>query len=460
MSPSSHEPFEPRSDVHRIVQAALDAVEPGAAVRRALSRDGDLLACDGTNVDLTGVDRLVVVGAGKAGVPMARAVAAVLGDRLEEGHVVVPHGQAAEVPGVTFHEAGHPIPDASGVEAGRVVLERVESADERTLVICLISGGGSALLVCPAAGIELDDLSATSRALLACGATIVEINALRKHLSAVKGGQLARAAAPARVLTLVLSDVVGDPLDAIASGPTVADPTSFADCLEIVERYALEDELPERVLRRLRAGAAGDLPETPKAGDACFSRVGNVVVANNDRAVRAAAVAAREIGYAPCVLSTLVEGETREVAKVHGAIAREVQRSGRPVEPPACLISGGETTVTLRGEGKGGRNQEFVLAAALDIEGTEGIVVCSVGTDGVDGPTDAAGAVADGATVHRGAEVGRDAREHLRQNDAYPYFEELGDLVITGPTGTNVMDLRLLLVTPWDEMGAGGPEAA
>jgi len=452
---SSH---DPRSDAQRIVEAALEAVEPAAAVRRALSRQGDELSCGGTTLDLGEVERLVVVGAGKAGVPMARSVAEVLGDRLDEGHVVVPHGVAAAVPGVTFHEAGHPIPDAAGVDGGRAVLECIAGSDERTLVVCLISGGGSALLVCPAEGIELEDLSATSRALMACGATIVEINSLRKHLSEVKGGQLARAAAPARVLTLVLSDVVGDPLDAIASGPTVADPTSFADCLEIVGRYGLEQELPERVLRRLRDGAAGDVPETPKAGDPCFGRVDHVLVANNDLAVRAAADVARELGYVPCVLSTLVEGETREVAKVHGAIAREVQRSGRPVEAPACLISGGETTVTLRGDGKGGRNQEFVLAAALDVEGTDGILVCSVGTDGIDGPTDAAGAVADGATVQRGAAAGLDAREHLRGNDAYPYFEELDDLMITGPTGTNVMDLRLLLVRPCSRVGGSGPE--
>lgn len=453
---SSH---RPRSDVRRIVQAALDAVEPAAAVRRALSRHDDSLDCGEVRVDLAGVDRLVVVGAGKAGVPMARAAVEVLGDRLDEGHVVVPRGQADRVRGITFHEAGHPIPDSAGVAGGRAVLDCVEGSDEDTLVVCLISGGGSALLVCPAEGIELGDLSATSRALLACGATIVEINALRKHLSAVKGGQLARAAAPARILTLVLSDVVGDPLDAIASGPTVPDSTTFDDCLEIVARYGLEEELPERVLRRLRAGAAGELPETPKADDACFSRVDHLLVANNDRAVRAAAAAAQELDYVPCVLSTLVEGETREVAKVHSAIAREVRRSGRPVEPPACLISGGETTVTLRGDGKGGRNQEFVLAAALGLEGTDGIVVCSVGTDGVDGPTDAAGAVADGGTVHRGAEAGLDAREHLDANDAYPYFRELDDLVVTGPTGTNVMDLRLLLVTPSERTPSGGPEA-
>lgn len=435
-----------RQTLRAIVDAALAAVEPEAAVRGHLSMaEGTIVAGD-VAFPLDEVDRVIVVGAGKAGVPMARAVEAVLGDRIDAGTVVVPHGQAGDLETIRIHEAGHPVPDQAGVRAGREVVEALVGLDEKTLVICLISGGGSALLVCPAAGVALEDLQATNEALLACGATIVEINTVRKHLSAVKGGQLARAAAPARVLTLILSDVVGDPLDAIASGPTVADTTSFADCLAIVDRYGLEELLPTTVLRRLRDGAGGDLAETPKPGDAVFDRVTNVLVANNDSAVRAAARAADELGYKSLVLSTLIEGETRDVAKVHAAIAREVRASGRPCGPPCCLISGGETTVTLRGDGRGGRNQEFVLAAALDIAGAEGITVCSIGTDGIDGTTDAAGAVADGRTVERSVAAGLDPHASLENNDSHAVFAALDDLVVTGPTDTNVMDVRLVLI--------------
>ena len=437
---------ELRADARQIVEAALQAVEPGAAVRRHLLVADDHLDCGGERFDLSGIDRVLVVGAGKASVPMAKKVEEILGDRVTGGHVAVPHGQGETLARVEVHEAGHPIPDAAGVDAGSAVLEAVEEADERTLVVCLISGGGSALLVCPAEGIELSDLSSTTEALMACGADIVQINALRKHLSAVKGGQLARVAAPAAVLTLILSDVVGDPLDVIASGPTVPDHTSFDDCLGIVERYGLGNQLAPNVMARLEAGAAGQVPDTPEVGDPLFERVHNVLVGNNDQAVASAAECAERLGYRPCVLSTRIEGETREAAKVHAAIALEAQRSGRPLEPPACIISGGETTVTIRGSGKGGRNQEFALAAGLELAGSRGILACSVGTDGIDGPTDAAGAWADGGTVERAARAGLDAVAHLENNDAYPFFRALDDLVITGPTDTNVMDLRLFLI--------------
>ena len=437
---------DPREHARLIVDAALAAVDPSAAVLRSVRLRGDDLHIGETHVSLSDIDRVVVVGAGKAGVPMSRAIVEVLGDRIVAGHVVVPHGQAAAVAGVDMYEAGHPVPDAAGVAAGGAVIEAITGLDERTVVICLISGGGSALLVAPAPGIELEDLQLTNQALLACGATIVEINTLRKHLSSVKGGQLARAAVPARVYTLVLSDVVGDPLDAIASGPTVPDTTSFSDCLAIVDRYDLAELLPAPVVARLRGGAAGDIDETPKPGDAAFERVANVLVANNDTAVSAAAVAAAELGYATIVLSTLIEGEAREVAKVHAAIAREARRSGRPAAAPLCLISGGETTVTLKGHGSGGRNQEFVLAASLEIDGLEDILVCSVGTDGIDGTTDAAGAFADGRSVARALAAGIDPRACLADNDSHRVFAALDDLVVTGPTDTNVMDLRLLLV--------------
>jgi len=435
-----------RDHVRGIIDAALAAVDPEQAIRERLSVSATELRFDDTAVALDGVERIVVVGAGKAGVPMARAVERLFGARISAGHVVVPHGQEVALERIAIHGAAHPVPDAAGVEAGRAVLASLAGLDEATLVVCLISGGGSALLVCPADGISLRDLQATNEALLACGASIVEINALRKHLSAVKGGQLARAAAPARVVTLILSDVVGDPLDAIASGPTVPDSTSFVDCNAIVRRYELEGRLPAAVTERLRAGEAGEIRETPAADDAVFERVSNVLVANNDRAVRAAAAAAEARGYRAMVLSTTIEGETRDVARVHAAITREVLASGRPCAPPCCLLSGGETTVTLRGDGRGGRNQEFVLAAALDIAGLEGVTVCSIGTDGVDGNSDAAGAVADGGSTARARAAGLDPRALLENNDSNAFFATLDDLLVTGPTDTNVMDLRLVLI--------------
>ena len=435
-----------RETLRTIVAAALAAVDPEVAVHHHLALgDGEISAGDAV-FPLDDLDRVLVIGAGKAGVPMSRAVESVLRGLAYDGHVIVPHGQAAALERIQIHEASHPVPDEAGVQAGRAVLKALADADEKTLVICLISGGGSALLVCPVDGVTLEDLQTTNQALLACGATIVEINTLRKHLSAVKGGQLARAAVPARMLTLVLSDVVGDPLDAIASGPTVPDTTGFEDCVAIVDRYGLENLLPPIVIRRLLDGASGGLMETPKPGDPIFDKVTNILVANNDSAVRAAARKADELGYKSFVLSTMIEGETRDVAKVHAAIAREIRASGRPCEPPCCLISGGETTVTLRGNGKGGRNQEFALAAALDIDGIGGITICSVGTDGIDGTTDAAGAIADGQTSARSIAAGLDPHASLAENDSNAIFTALDDLIVTGPTDTNVMDLRLVLI--------------
>lgn len=435
-----------REDARGIVEAALAAVEPAAAVRRHLRRDGDRLEAGGRVYDLAAYERILVVGAGKASAPMAAAVEEVLGDRVSGGDVVVKYGHGGPTERVVVHEAGHPVPDGAGVDGAGAVLSRLDGADEGTLVLCLLSGGGSALLVHPAAGIELEDLQATNELLLACGASIDEINTLRKHLSSVKGGQLARRAAPAALLTLVLSDVVGDPLDTIASGPTAPDTTTFADCSSIVRRYDLADALPGSVLARLRAGPDGEVGETPKADDPLFERVHHVIVGNNDQAVRAAAAEAERRGYAPCVLSTVMQGETREVARAHAAIAREAATSGRPVSAPACILSGGETTVTVKGDGKGGRNQEFALAAALDLAGSAGILVCAFGTDGTDGPTDAAGAVADGDTLARAAQRELSVREHLDRNDAYTLFDALDDLIVTGPTQTNVMDLYLFLL--------------
>jgi glycerate 2-kinase len=434
-----------RADAMTIFRAALEAVEPERAVLSHLERDGDILVAGGERMELPERGRVFVVGAGKAAGPMAAAVEKVLGNQIAEGAVVTRYGHGYPLAKVRLLEAGHPVPDEKGVAAAGEIIGILERAGDDDLVVCLLSGGGSALLPAPPEGIPLADKMAVTRLLLECGAGIGDINAVRKHLSRLKGGGLARLAGPARLLTLILSDVVGDPLEVIASGPTASDPTTFADALAVLDRYGLRVEVPGSVLRRLERGAAGGIPETLKPGDPAFDRCRNLLVGNNAMAVAAAAHSAEGLGYRTLILSTTITGETRHVAAVHGAMAREIVASGHPLPPPACLISGGETTVTVRGNGRGGRNQEFVLAAALEIRGLPGVLVFSAGTDGTDGPTEAAGAMADGTTVERAQRAGFDPIRHLENNDAYPLFSILGDLVITGPTHTNVMDLRLVL---------------
>jgi hydroxypyruvate reductase len=325
-------------------------------------------------------------------------------------------------------------------------MDMAHHATASDLLIVLLSGGGSALLPLPEDPIRLEDKQATSDLLIASGATIHEINTIRKHISAIKGGRLAQAAAPASVVTLILSDVVGDDLDVIASGPTVPDGSTFGQCQEIIKRYHLADALPPSVIRLIQRGIDGAIADTPGIDSHGWDHVYNLIVAHNRQAIHAAAEEARQRGYQTLILSTQLEGETRVVAGVHGAMAREVLSSGHPLNPPACLLSGGETTVTIRGRGKGGRNQEFALAAALAIDGQANIVVLSGGTDGTDGPTDAAGAISDHTTVQRAREAGLDISKALEANDAYPLFTDLEDLLMTGPTLTNVMDLHIVLV--------------
>ena len=298
----------------------------------------------------------------------------------------------------------------------------------------------------PSEGMTLSEKQSVTGRLLQCGATINEMNTVRKHISGIKGGRLARLAWPAQLVTLVLSDVIGDPLDIIASGPTVPDESTYNNCCAVFKKYGLKNELPLSVIRHLENGIRGDEPETPGLEDPCFARTQNVIIANNRNALEAAKIEAERRGYNSLVLSSSIEGETREIALVYAAIAREIINHGDPVRPPACVISGGETTVKLKGTGKGGRNQEFVLATVAGIEGLEGTVVFSAGTDGTDGPTEAAGAVADGYTQTRAAQKGLEVDRYLDENDAYHFFKSLNDLVITGPTYTNVMDLRLLLI--------------
>lgn len=435
-----------RALVTRVMQAALAAVEPGEAVRRALHRDGDRLTVGGRDYDLSAYDRVVVVGAGKASAPMAAAVEEVLGDRVAAGLVVVKHGHTHPTKQVRLREASHPIPDETCVNGTAELVALLETTGPRDLVIVVLSGGGSALMLLPAEGISLADMQQTTDLLLRAGATINELNTIRKHLERAKGGGLARLAAPSDVLALVLSDVVGNPLDVIASGPTVPDTSTFADSCAILERFGVWDRLPASVAARLRDGREGRIPDTPKPGDPLFERVQTVVVASNELAAEAAVEQAEREGLSALLLSTYVEGEAREVAKVVAALAREEVARNRPVPRPCCLVLGGETTVQVRGSGLGGRNQELALAVAPRIAGLDGVIVAALATDGNDGPTDATGALTDGSTVARARAAGLDPDAYLANNDAYHFFEPLGDLLITGPTNTNVNDLLFVFV--------------
>lgn len=435
-----------RRDAADIFQAGLRAVAPEEAMRRHVRRDGDVLVVAGRRYDLPSFRQIIVVGAGKAACPMAKVLEELLVERLTGGHVNVKYGHLTPLGKIQIQEAGHPVPDTAGLAGTKKILDLLAAVEKDDLVIAVLSGGGSALLPMPGFGITLEEKQATTKLLLACGANINEMNAIRKHLSQVKGGQLAAAAYPATLITLILSDVIGDPLDVIASGPTVADTSTFQEVQSVLDKYGIREQLPASVQKHFVKGLAGEAPETPKPGDAIFAKTQNLVVASNRQAIEAAQAEAHQLGYRTLILSTLIEGETREVARVHAAIAKEIRASGHPLLPPACVISGGETTVTLRGNGLGGRNQEFVLAAAIDIADMPDAVILSVGTDGTDGPTDAAGAVGDSETIRRAAELALQPQAFLNNNDSYRFFEKLGDLLITGPTNTNVMDLRLMLI--------------
>ena len=428
-----------RKHARAIFDAALAAADPSQAVERHLAR-----------IDFSRFQNIYVLGAGKAGASMAQACEHVLqwdgppGPSVPAGTGLlnVKYGHTVNLRRIELNECGHPEPDERGMKGAERIAALAAQAQRHDLVICLISGGASALLPLPAPPVTLEEKRELTQLLLAAGADIHEMNAVRKHLSRIKGGELARLAAPARVESLLLSDVVGDNLDVIGSGPTAPDASTFADASSVLKRYGIWKRAPKAARVRLESGLRGEIPETPKPGDAVFRRVRNTVIGSNRLALTAAAGRARELGYRTLILSSEIVGETREIARMHAAILREVARTGHPVKPPACIISGGETTVTLTGNGLGGRNQEFALAAAIGLAGLPNVVVFSGGTDGTDGPTDAAGAIADGATLERNP----DARRYLDNHDSYHYFETIGDLVKTGPTHTNVMDVRIMLI--------------
>jgi hydroxypyruvate reductase len=439
----------PRQAALAIWKAALAAADVDPLLRRALRVDGERLVAGPLSTDLGALGRILVLGCGKASAAMARSVEQILGDRVGGGFIVVKDGYRTPTTRVEIAEAGHPVPDARGQAAATRLLELAESAGPRDLVLFLVSGGGSALTPAPVPPITLEEKQAVTGRLLGAGATINELNAVRKHLSRFKGGQLARAAAPARVLTLALSDVIGDPLDVIASGPTAPDRSTFAEALAVLQRRCGLHAVPAAIRERLEAGARGAVPETPKPGDALFERVTNVVIGNNAVVVDAAAEKARALGYRPQLLTRSLQGEARMVA-------RELLARARALAPPVCLIAGGETTVTLQGRGRGGRCQELALAAALELTPEDGMIVLAAGTDGTDGPTDAAGAVVDAETVARGERAGGRARGALADNDAYTFLSGAGDLVVSGPTNTNLLDLYIVVRGECRENGRSG----
>jgi glycerate 2-kinase len=435
-----------RQHAKDIFYAGLEAVDPVKATKQHVYLEGNILYVGEMHYDIEAYQHIYVVGGGKAGASMAKAVEDILSDRITEGIVNVKYHHIVPTSTIRLHEAGHPVPDEAGVTGTQCILRLLESSTQTDLIICLISGGGSALLPAPAEGITLQQKQDVTKLLLNCGATINEINTIRKHISAVKGGQLARIVYPSTLITLILSDVIGDPLDTIASGPTVPDSQTFNDCMSIFDKYEIADTIPKPILARIRKGMNREIPDTPKKGDPVFEKTQNLVIASNALAAYAAAQKARELRYNTMILSTFVEGETKEVAKVHTAIIKEILRSRNPLPPPACIITGGETTVMVHGKGLGGRNQEFGLVAASEIEGLENVVVLSAGTDGTDGPTDAAGAIVDGLTICQARQKKLDPLEYLKNNDSYHFLEALDALLKTGPTNTNVMDLRILLV--------------
>jgi len=462
-----HQPL--RRVASRIAGAALRAVDPGRAIRETVQRRGRRLTVCGRRYDLGRFDRVLVFGAGKAAAPMAEQMERALGTWLTAGLVVTKRGHGLSLKRIIVREAGHPLPDDDGVRASHELLKLADGCTGRDLVFFLLSGGASSLLTFPAGGLTLDDQQRTTALLLASGAAIHEMNVVRRHLSALAGGRLARLLGPATLVTLAISDVVGDEPEVIGSGPTAPDPTTYGDALAVLGRHGLEAAAPPAVIRHLREGRDGRIEETPKPDDPSFTAFPRQyeVIAANRLALRHAVARAKELGFHPLPLTDALTGEAREAAKFLVAVGRSIRAHHQPIRPPACVLLGGETTVTLpagpagrprngnatAAAGYGGRNQEFALSAAHAMQGLDRLVLLSLATDGDDGMAPpgrpaAAGAFADGTTVSRGRSLGLDPADALARHDAYGLFERLGDLVVTGPTRTNVMDLHLLLVEP------------
>lgn len=435
------------SSITSILAAALNAVDPTSTVKRCLSRKGTTLYISNQSLSLDLIRLVYVVGFGKAAYPMALATIEILGEYFTKGIIITKdgyapqHSSAGHISNLTIFEASHPLPDLRGVKATQELVHLLKTVTENDLILCLISGGGSALLTAPAPGITLEEMQQTTTILLASGASINEFNTLRKHLDMVKGGRLAYIASPAHIITLILSDVVGDPLDIIASGPTYPDPTTINQALEVVEKYELASKLPPSIMDQLHSGF-----ETPKPGDPIFQNTMTEIIGSNYLACQSALEQAKREGFNTLLLTTYLQGEARDAGGFLASVIRQVCLTGEPIPPPACIIIGGETTVTLHGQGSGGRNQELALGAVKGMAHLNNAILITLATDGGDGPTNAAGAVVTGDTLHRADDLGLNPDHFLAKNDSYHFFAPLGDLIITGPTQTNVNDLAFLFI--------------
>ncbi|MEI7988125.1 MAG: glycerate kinase [Chloroflexota bacterium] len=435
------------NQIIHILAAAIESVDPANAVTKAIKKHGDYLIAGSSSYSLNSFKNIYIVGMGKAGAPMAHATANILENRVKKGVVVVKEGYTLpdwHYNNICVYEASHPLPDERGLQSTREIINLVQQAKETDLIICLISGGASALFTQPSPGITLEDLRSLTQHLLASGATINEINILRKHLDQVKGGQLAHLAYPATVITLILSDVIGNPFDIIASGPTVPDLSSFSDAIQIIEKYDLLEKITPSIRTHLERGVSGKIPETPKPDDPIFQRCASILIGSNEQAAQAALIKAESYGLHTLLLTTSLQGEAREQGIDLGHLARLLVHEGKPIPIPACIIAGGETTVTLHGNGMGGRNQEMALSAVKGISGKENLWFITLATDGGDGPSNAAGAVVNGDTMARAYALGLDPDDFLNRNDSYHFFEPLGDLLIPGATLTNVNDLAFI----------------
>ncbi len=436
-----------KADALLLFKKGIDAVDGYKVVKDALRLEDEVLTVVAQGkfkkIELSKFKRVHLFGVEKASVAMAKGVKEVLGERMCSSFIVTKYGHAGDAPSdLHVVQSAHPIPDENSYKNARELFRLCNEAKEEDLIVNVVSGGASSLLSFPAGEITLDDKRFAAELLLKSGATIAEVNIVRKHLSKIKGGQLAHAAFPATMLTLILSDVIGDDLGTIASGITSPDPSTFVDAYRVIEKYHLEKIMPESVRARLQRGIEGKIAETPKPDDECFSRTHNIVVGSNRIALKAIEDGAKELGYEAGILSDELSGETRQVAKMLARRAKNLAKSSTK----ACLIAGGETTVTVVGHGKGGRNTEMALAAAIELDGTPNVVFLSAGSDGSDGNTNAAGAIADGSTLTRAKNLGLIASEHLQNNDSYNFFQLVGDLVVTGATNTNVMDIQLILI--------------
>jgi glycerate 2-kinase len=432
----------------KIFKAALFKANAYEAVKEKLSLQGHFLKIMGATeqeFDLRQFNRVLVLGAGKASSSMAVACEEILSTRIDQGLIVTKYGHSRKLSKIDVIEAGHPLPDKAGLAGAREMVYLLKSCQADDLVLFLTSGGGSALLPLPPDSVSLSEMQKVTQLLLNAGTPIQEFNIVRKHLSLSKGGQLARLAYPSTVINLILSDVVGDRLETIASGPFVPDPSTFRDAWNILKKYHLLTKVPPTVIQYFKKGLKGKIEETPKKGQGYFNKVTHVLVATNLTAIEGAKEKAEALGFRSIILSSQIRGEARELARFYGAIAREIIRSGHPAQKPICLLAGGEPTVTVTGKGMGGRNTELALAMAAELKGLRKIIFLSAGTDGTDGPTDAAGAVVNGLTYSRALQKGISPEEYLSDNNSYTFFKKAGGLLMTGPTRTNVMDLHILL---------------